>query len=126
MQQTNRKKPGSGVLNGIKIVLASGAVAGAVGIWSMLAGNAMNDTNLQGQDQGNTDLAELPTLIPLADVSTMAVIPVSDPSTTGLRSVTVPTQGAAIQAPVVQTIIVAAPSSGGGARPKARTRSSRR
>ena len=116
MQPMNRKKPGSGVLNGIKIVLASGAVAGAVGIWSMLSGNAMNDTNLQGQDQGNTDLAALPTLIPLVDASTLATNPASDPSTTGLRSVTVPTQSAAIQAPVVQTVIIAAPSSGGGLR----------
>lgn len=126
MQQTNRKKPGSGVLNGIKIVLASGAVAGAVGIWSILAGKALNDTNLQGQDQGNTDLAALPTLIPLADVSTLATNSALNPSTTGLRSVTVPTQSAAIQAPVVQTVIIAAPSSGGGTRATTRTRSSRR
>ena len=41
MQQTNRNKPSAGVLNGIKIVIASGAVAGAMGIWSMLAGKAL-------------------------------------------------------------------------------------
>jgi hypothetical protein len=135
MQQTNRKKPDSGVLNGIKIVLASGAVAGAVGIWSMLAGNAMNDVNLQGQDQGNTGLADLPTLIPLADVQASLINPVSDPSSTGLRSVTVPTQSATLQSPIVQPMILGAPSSSGGAvsgsaaKPKraaARTRSSRK
>lgn len=125
MQQTNRNKPAPGVLNGLKIVIASGAVAGAVGIWSVLAGNAMTNTDLQAQDQGNNDLAQLPTLVPLAEVQNNAITAVVDP-TTGLRSVGSPTQGAAIQAPVVQTVIVAAPSSGGGSRPAARTRSSRR
>jgi hypothetical protein len=133
MQQTNRKKPDSGVLNGIKIVLASGAVAGAVGIWSMLAGNAMNDVNLQSQDQGNTGLADLPTLIPLADVQASVINPVTDPSTTGLRSVTIPTQSSTLQSPVVQPMVLGAPAvgavSGGVVKPKrpaARTRSSRK
>ena len=71
MQQTNRNKPSAGVLNGIKIVIASGAVAGAMGIWSMLAGKALNNSNVQAQDQDNTGIAELPTLIPYVDSSSI-------------------------------------------------------
>jgi hypothetical protein len=127
MTPTNRNKPLPGVLNGIKIIIASGAVAGAVGIWSLLAGKALDNTNIQVQDQGNIDLADLPTLIPLAAVQNSVINSVADQSSTGLRSVVIPTQGAVIQAPVVQTVIIAAPSTGGGGtRPAARTRSSRK
>jgi hypothetical protein len=134
MQQTNRNKPSAGVLNGIKIVIASGAVAGAMGIWSMLAGKALSNSNVQAQDQDNTGLAELPTLIPFAEVQVSGVSPVVNNSTAGLRSVTGPTQNMTIQtAPVVQTMVLAAPSvSGGGGggvkakRPATRTTSSRK
>lgn len=128
MQQTNRKKPGSGVLNGIKILLASGAVAGAVGIWSILAGNAMSDSSVTGQDAGNNGLADLPTLVPLADIPTVSAVAGIDPLT-GLRNVAAPTQGAVIQAPAVQSVIIGGSTASGGTtvrKPAARTRSSRR
>jgi hypothetical protein len=136
MQQTNRNKPSAGVLNGIKIVIASGAVAGAMGIWSMLAGKALNNSNVQAQGQDDTGLAELPTLIPYVAVQASGVSPVVDNSLTGLRNVTGPTQNTTVQtAPVVQTMVLAAPSvSGGGGggggvkakRPATRTTSSRK
>jgi hypothetical protein len=131
MQQTNRNKPSAGVLNGIKIVIASGAVAGAMGIWSMLAGKALNNSNVQAQGQDDTGLAELPTLIPYVAVQASGVSPVVNNSPTGLRNVTGPTQNTAIQtAPVVQTMVIAAPSGGGGGgggkKAAARTTSSRK
>jgi hypothetical protein len=134
MQQSNRNKPSAGVLNGIKIVIASGAVAGAMGIWSMLAGKALNNSNVQAQNQDNTGLAELPTLIPYQAVQASSVSPVVNNSTAGLRSVTGPTQNTIVQAaPVVQTMVLSAPSvSGGGGggvkakRPATRTTSSRK
>ena len=128
MQQTNRNKPSAGVLNGIKIVIASGAVAGAMGIWSMLAGKALNNSNVQAQDQDTTGLVELPTLIPYATGQASGVNLEVNNSTTGLRNVTGPTQNSTIQtAPVVQTMVIAAPSGGGGGGKKgaARTNSSR-
>jgi hypothetical protein len=132
MQQTNRNKPSAGVLNGIKIVIASGAVAGAMGIWSMLAGKALNNSNVQAQDQDSTGIAELPTLIPYVAVQSSGVNPGVDNSLAGLRSVTGPTQNSTIlTAPAVQTMVIAAPSGGGGGgvkakRPATRTTSSRK
>jgi hypothetical protein len=132
MQQTNRNKPSAGVLNGIKIVIASGAVAGAMGIWSMLAGKALNNSNVQAQDQDSTGIAELPTLIPYVAVQSSGVNPGVDNSLAGLRSVTGPTQNSTIlTAPAVLTMVIAAPSGGGGGgvkakRPATRTTSSRK
>jgi hypothetical protein len=132
MQQTNRNKPSAGVLKGIKIVIASGAVAGAMGIWSMLAGKALNNSNVQAQGQDDTGLAELPTLIPYVAVQASGVNPAVDNTLTGLRNVTGPTtQNTTVQAaPVVQTMVIAAPSGGGGGgggkKAAARTTSSRK
>jgi hypothetical protein len=132
MQQTNRNKPSAGVLNGIKIVIASGAVAGAMGIWSMLAGKALNNSTVQAQGQDSTGIAELPTLIPYVAVQSSGVNPGVDNSLAGLRSVTGPTQNSTIlTAPAVLTMVIAAPSGGGGGgvkakRPATRTTSSRK
>ena len=130
MQQINRNKPTAGVLNGIKIVIASGAIAGAVGIWSMLAGKALANSNLQEQDQGNTGLTELPTLVPITVAQNTWISPVVSQSSTGLRSVTAPSSNLNIQAaPVIETVIINAPSGGGGGgggkKAAARTGSSR-
>lgn len=123
MQTGNRTKPEAGILKAIKIVLASGAVAGTVGIWSALAGSAMSNSSTQLQSPGGNNLTTFPTLVPLVinPTSSQGV----DQAGIIQRNVTAPEPGAVMQTPVIQTIIVGGSSGGGGAKPAARTRSSR-
>ena len=123
MQSVKRTKPNPGVLNGIKLVLASGAIAGAVGIWSALSGSAVNNAPAQIQNPNTNELVNLPTLVPLVMNPTSNLN--ADQTEVVLRNVTAPEPSVVIQTPVVQSIVIGGTSGGGSPKPAARTRSSR-
>lgn len=139
MQPKPLGKPAFGVLTGIKVAVISGALAGAVGMWSIFAGKALAKTvdteaNVDGNNNTLDQLAPMPTLVALQmPVVSQVSLPAAVSANPELRSVSALTADPAIVAPVVQSVVVQAPvySGGGGGgkksggkRPVAQTRSS--
>ncbi len=135
MNSPFKSRPPGIVLTGLKAFLASGALAGAIGIWTLLANQAVEGSNTKdvntdnGVDDSNS-LDAMPTLVPLIQLHTdqsVAVIPTDLPP--ALRTISaIPTATVSIQPQPVQTVNLGAGSggaqqSGGGAKKTARKKS---
>lgn len=124
MNSTNKPRRSLG-LEGIKLLLGSGAMAAMIGLWSVFA-NRDHLTELASQPIPSEvtpvageimlDLPPIPTLVPFTSVQTPA--PTSQPSaltTEGLRSVSAPSQPSVNPAaPRVVQASGGSPGGGGG------------
>jgi len=119
MNSPFKTKPSAAVLLGIKTLLASGAIAGTVGIWSMLSNQAVSASKLEGSDANLeeeifVEAESMPTLVSLIRPEVLAtpegVLANLPPS---LRNVTaLPTATAIVAAPPVQTLNLGTGSGG--------------
>lgn len=120
MNSPFKSKPSATVLLGIKTLLASGAIAGTVGIWSMLSNQEVSaskleesDANLEEAIQGEAE--SMPTLVSLIrpeELATPAGVLANLPPS--LRNVSaLPTATAIVSAPPVQTLNMGSGSGGG-------------
>lgn len=119
MNSPFKTKPSATVLLGIKTLLASGAIAGTVGIWSMLSNQAVSAAKVDGTESTQDEEAmveadAMPTLVSLIRPEVLStpegVLANLPPS---LRNVSaLPTATAIVSAPPVQTLNLGSGSSG--------------
>ncbi len=129
MSSPFKTRPPGIVLSGIKAILASGAIAGAIGIWTLLSNQAVEgsynqDLNSDSELDENNTAESLPTLVSLIQLDGDQVVsanPTEIP--TDLRAISaLPTATVSIQAPLVQTVNLGG-GSGGTAKKTARKKS---
>ncbi len=136
MKSPFKSRPPGIVLTGLKAFLASGALAGAIGIWTLLAnqvveGSNTKDVNTDNDVDDSNSLDPMPTLVSLIQLRTddqsAAVIPTDLPP--AMRTISaIPTATVSIQPQPVQTVNLGAGSggaqqSGGSAKKPARKKS---
>jgi hypothetical protein len=133
MSSPFKTRPPGIVLTGIKAILASGAIAGAIGIWTLLSNQAVEgsyttDINSDaGTDENNT-VGSVPTLVSLIQLDGDLLVSANPTELPDLRSISaLPTATVSIQAPIVQTVNLGAGSggaqSGGNAKKTSRKKS---
>jgi len=119
MNSPFKSRPPGIVLTGLKAFLASGALAGAIGIWTLLANQAVQGSNTKADNTDNAvddsnSLEPMPTLVQLVQLNTdqsVAVLPTDLPPT--LRTISaIPTATVSIQPQPVQTVNLGAGSGG--------------
>lgn len=136
-------RPSAEVLNGIKIMILSGALAGTIATWGWISSSSMQAVKANDEPQPTDDPAEnefaivIPTIMDVvmlenSSLTTSEVVATPQPD---IRSVdALPTQ-AVSAGPEIKTVIVSVPvSSGGGggggksggssSKPAAKTKSS--
>jgi hypothetical protein len=133
-------KPSAEVLNGIKIMILSGALAGTIATWGWISSSSMKtvqaNDDLQPTDPPvqNEFAIVIPTIMDVVtlDANSLPAPVVQTTPQPDIRAVDVlPTQSASISGPEIKTVIVNVPvSSGGGksggssSKPAAKTKSS--
>jgi hypothetical protein len=131
MQNPSARKGKQTSNTGAKLLITSTALAATLGMWNLFSAKAADDAAAAAKEtpdpssnssEVSVEFPDLPTLVPLH--SSMAVSDPggaqgvsSNPSGMELRQVSAPptpTAGAQIQKPVIQRVVISAPSSGGG------------
>jgi hypothetical protein len=117
-------KPSADVLNGIKIIILSGALAGTIATWGWISSNSLKSVKANTDQQPTVPPAEenqfVVVIPPIADVVTLdassATVPVVQTTPApDLRTVSaLPTQSASSSGPQIKTVVIGVQTGGGG------------
>jgi hypothetical protein len=122
---SNPKSRRSAGLEGLKILMGTGAMAATIGLWSLFANRdfisqlTQPDTSVSTQSSNDVmlDLPPIPTLVQFASGSAVSALPTTEPAAVNsqdLRSVSAPSQASGGSGTVPGPRVVRNTGGGGG------------